>query len=138
MTTFVDVEIEALLIAGGLKVPDINCASGHRVERLCCKGNCTLEAACCNNDDCKHCQGRHSACPFIDLKRLIKRDEGGLFFARKAVSDILRVENDLLNQLSATRKRLIEKIKERIAKELHSSAIDSFFAKGDPMKLKGK
>jgi hypothetical protein len=55
MLAFGDEEIEALLSGGGLKAPEVNCTSGHRVERLCCNGSCTLEAACCNDEDCKHC-----------------------------------------------------------------------------------
>jgi hypothetical protein len=138
MLAFGDEEIEALLGAGGLKAPDNNCASGHRVERLCCNRDCTLEAACCNDDDCQHCEGHHSVCSFIDLKKLMKRAEDRLFFARKAVAEILRAENDLLNRLTASRKLLIEKIKERKGDEVHSSAVDSFFEKGNPIRLKGK
>jgi hypothetical protein len=133
-----DEEIEALLGDGALKAPNINCASGHKVERLCCNGYCTLEATCCNDIDCKHCEGCHSTCPFISIKKLIKHSEANLFFVRKAVSDILRVEDDILNQLKASRKLMVKKIKERIADDVHSSAVDSFFANGDPISLKGK
>jgi hypothetical protein len=138
MLGFEDEEIEALLGAGGLKAPEINCASGNRVERFCCKGSCTMEAACCSDDDCKNCEARHEACPFIGLKKLTKYAEGRLFLVRKTVADILKAENDLLNQLNASRKLLIEKIKERQFEERHLSPLDNFFSKGDPMKLKGK
>jgi hypothetical protein len=54
---------------------------------------------------------------------------------RKAVGDILRAENNLINQLSASRKAIVEKIKSWKPEEKENLSIDSFLFKGDSKDL---
>jgi hypothetical protein len=99
MLDFEDGEIEALLGAGGLKMPEIKCASGHLIERICGNPDCQTDAVCCIQDDCEYCECRHEYCTFIDLKKLIKHADSRLFEVKNAASDILREVNELIIQL---------------------------------------
>jgi hypothetical protein len=112
-----DEEIQALLNGSKLNMPEMLCPSGHLVERLCCESKCTFQAACCNEDDCKHCEERHHNCGLKKLRVVMKLIEEKMFFAKRAVADILRAESDLINELNATRKALIEEVREWKANE---------------------
>jgi hypothetical protein len=67
-----------------------------------------------------------------------KQAGGRLCSIRKAVGDILRAENDLINQLSASRKAIVGKIRSWMPEENEKLSIDSFLYKGDPKDPKGK
>lgn len=68
----------------------------------------------------------------------MKRAESKVFFTRKTISDIIRAENDLINQLSASRKALIDKIKLERPEKHGNSSIEAFFLDADTKGLKGK
>jgi hypothetical protein len=68
----------------------------------------------------------------------MRRAESRLFFTRKTIGDIIRAENDLISQLNASRKVLIDKIKLEKPDKHGNSSIESFFLNADPKGLKGK